>query len=58
MLDDREGNDDETIEENLLKDLADDVQINERTLARKDPMIAVAVALLVLAIMIELAGRL
>jgi hypothetical protein len=31
---------------------------NEQALARKDPMIAVAVALLVLAIVIELAGRL
>jgi hypothetical protein len=56
MLGDREGNDDETIEENLLKDLADDVQINERTLARKDPMIAWAVTPLVLAIVLGLAG--
>jgi hypothetical protein len=58
MLEARAYNDDETVEENLLKDLADDIQINEQTLARKDPMIAWAVALLVLAIVVELAGRL
>jgi uroporphyrinogen-III decarboxylase len=58
MLDTRAHNDDETVEENLLKDLADDVQINEQALARKDPMIAWAVTPLVLAIIVELAGRL
>jgi hypothetical protein len=56
MLDDRAGNDDETIEENLLKDLAEDVQSNEQTIARKDRLLARAVTLLVLAIVLELAG--
>jgi hypothetical protein len=56
MLVAREGNDDKSIEDDLLKYLAEDVQINERTLARKDRLLAWAVALLVLAIVLELAG--
>jgi hypothetical protein len=56
MLDDRTSNDDETIEDDLLKDLAEDVQNNEHTLARKDRLLARAVTLLVLAIVLELAG--
>jgi hypothetical protein len=56
MLDARAGNDDEIIEDDLLKDLAEDVHTNERTLARKDRLLARAVTLLVLAIVLELAG--
>lgn len=58
MLDARASNNDETIEENLLEDLAAETLVNEQALARKDPMIAWALALLVLAIVIELGGRL
>ncbi len=54
MLDARAGN--EIIEETLLKDLAEDVHTNERTLARKDRLLARAVTLLVLAIVLELTG--
>jgi hypothetical protein len=56
MLDDREGHEDETIEDDLLKDLAEDVQSNEQTLDRKDRLLARAVTLLVLAIVLELSG--
>jgi len=56
MLDARACDDDETIEGNMLTDLAGDVQINGQALARKDPLIAWAVALLVLGVVIELAG--
>jgi hypothetical protein len=58
MLNARASNEDETIEEGLLKNLAEDVQINEQSLAHKDSMTAWAVAPLLLAITIELAGRL
>jgi hypothetical protein len=56
MLDARASNDDETIEDGLLKDLAKDVHTNEQTLARKDRLLARAVTLLVLAIVLELTG--
>jgi hypothetical protein len=56
MLDARASNDDETVEETLLEDLAAETFANERALARKDPLLARAVTLLVLAIMLELAG--
>jgi hypothetical protein len=56
MLDARASNDDELIEEGLLKNLADDVHTNEQTLAGKDRLLARAVTVLVLAIMLELAG--
>jgi glucose-6-phosphate-specific signal transduction histidine kinase len=56
MLDARTGNDDEIIEEGLLKELARETLANERALARKDPLIAWAVALQMLAIALELAG--
>jgi hypothetical protein len=58
MLNARATRADEDLEEELLEDLAMETLANEQALARKDPMIAVAVALLVLAIVIELAGRL
>lgn len=56
MLDARAKHDDEIIEEGLLKDLATETATNNHALARKDPPLAAAVALLVLAIVLELAG--
>jgi hypothetical protein len=56
MLDDRATYDDETIEEALLKDLSTETLANEQALARKDPLLAGAVTLLVIAILLELAG--
>jgi hypothetical protein len=58
MLDARASNDDAYLEDVLLKDLAAETLANEQALARKDPMITWAVALLLLAIAIELLGRL
>src|ERR1039458_7510781 len=40
----------------LLKDVATETLANEQALARKDPLLARAVALLVLAVILELAG--
>jgi hypothetical protein len=54
LLEARIGNDDETIEEWLLEDLASESFSNERALARKDPLLVGAVTLLVLAIALEL----
>jgi len=56
MLDARARNDDEIIEEGLLRELATETRANERALARKDPLIAWAVALQMLAIALELTG--
>jgi hypothetical protein len=56
MLDARASNDDETVEGSLLEALAAETFANERALARKDPSLAWAVALLVLAIVLGLAG--
>jgi hypothetical protein len=56
MLDARANNDDETIEERLLDDLASETSVNNQALARKDPLFFAAVTLLVLAIVLELAG--
>jgi hypothetical protein len=56
MLDARASNDDETIEEDLLEDLATETSANNQALARKDPLFFAAVTLLVLAIAFELAG--
>ena len=58
MLDARASNDDAYLEEVLLEDLAAETLANEQALSRKDPMITWAVALLLLAIVIELLGRL
>lgn len=58
MLDARASNDDAYLEDVLLEDLATETLANEQALARKDPMITWAVALLLLAIAIELLGRL
>jgi hypothetical protein len=54
----RETYDDRTIREWLLDDLIDDVESNERALARKGPLIGRALTFLVLAVLVELAGRL
>jgi len=56
MLDARARNDDAYLEDILLKDLATETLANEQALTRKDPLLAWAVALLVLAIGLELAG--
>jgi hypothetical protein len=56
ILDARARNDDKTIEEGLLKDLAAETAANKQALARKDPLFFAAVTLLVLAIALELAG--
>jgi hypothetical protein len=56
MLDARETRNDEDLEATLLKDLAMETLANEQALARKDPLLARAVALLVLAVVLELAG--
>ena len=42
----------------LLEDLAEDLHTNDQALARKLPLFARAQTLLVLAIVVELAGRL
>jgi hypothetical protein len=58
MREAREGNDDEhELEESVLEDLARDIQINEQALARKGPLFDRALTFLVLAILVELAGR-
>jgi hypothetical protein len=54
----RETYDDRTIQEWLLDDLIDDVDANEEALARKGPLFNRALTFLVLAILVELAGRL
>lgn len=56
MLDARKIRDDAYLEDVLLEDLAAETLANEQGLVRKDPPIAIAVALLVLAITSELAG--
>jgi hypothetical protein len=54
----RETYDDRTIREWLLDDLIDDVESNEQALACKGPLIGRALTFLVLAVLVELAGRL
>jgi hypothetical protein len=56
MLDARARNDDAFLEAVLLEDLAAETLANNQALARKDPLLAWAVALLVLAVVLELAG--
>jgi hypothetical protein len=53
----RETQDDRTIREWLLDDLIDDVESNEQALARKGPLFNRALTFLVLAILVDLAGR-
>lgn len=54
----RKSHDERSLEDSLLEDLAEDIQINEHALARKGPLFAWAQTLLMLAIAVELAGRL
>ncbi|HEY3959443.1 MAG TPA: hypothetical protein VGL68_02935 [Solirubrobacteraceae bacterium] len=56
ILDARASNKDETVEADMLEDLAAETLVNEHTLARKDRLLASTVILLVLAIALELAG--
>jgi len=54
----REAKDEHSLEDSLLNDLADDIETNEHAIARKEPSFNGALTLLVLAILIDLAGRL
>jgi hypothetical protein len=58
MLDARETQDDQEIEEWLFKDLIDDLRANRRTLARKAPLFNTALILLMLSVIIDIVGRL
>lgn len=53
----RESKDEHELEELVLEDLARDVEINEQALAHKRPLFDRALTLLMLAILVELAGR-
>lgn len=53
-----ESEDGHSSEDSLLNDLADDIEINAHDIARKEPSFDRALTLLVLAILIDLAGRL
>ena len=57
ILEARRANDDNTIEEQLLDDLAHETLANENALARKDPLMTSAVTCLVLGIVLELAAQ-
>jgi hypothetical protein len=53
-----DGKDEHSPGDSLLDDLADDIEINEHAIARKEPSFNGALTLLVLAILTGLAGRL
>jgi hypothetical protein len=53
----RRANDDDTIEEQLLDDLAHETLTNENSLTRKDPLMTPAVTCLILGIVIELTAQ-
>jgi hypothetical protein len=57
MREAREIQDDRRLEERLLNDLTEDVETNDHALARKGPLFDRALRFLVLAILVELAGR-
>jgi hypothetical protein len=57
ILEARRANDDDTIEEQLLDDLAHETFANENALARKDPLMTSAVTCLILGIVVELAAQ-
>jgi hypothetical protein len=57
ILQARRANDDDTIEEELLDDLAHETLANENALARKDPPMASAVTCLTLGIVVEFAAQ-
>jgi hypothetical protein len=52
-----ETRDERRLEEWLLNDLTEDIETNEQALARKAPLFDRALTFLVLAIVVELAGR-
>jgi hypothetical protein len=54
----REAQDEHSLEDSILNDLAEDIETNEHALDRRDPPFERALAFLVLAIVVELAGRL
>ncbi len=54
----RETKDDRRLEEWLLEDLAEDIEVNEQALARKGVLFNRALSFMVIAITIELAGKL
>jgi len=56
ILNDRDTHNDKELEQSLLEDLADETLVNNQGLARKDPLFASALTLLVLAVLLELAG--
>jgi hypothetical protein len=58
LREDRETHDDHRLTESLLEDLATDIQLNDRILARTATLFNRALITLVLAILIDLAGRL
>lgn len=58
ILNDRDRSNDEELERSMLEDLATETLANVQALARKDPLFIGALTLLVLAILVELAGRL
>jgi len=57
MREARETRDEHRLEEWLLNDLTEDFEINEQALAHKGPLFDRALMSLVLAILVELAGR-
>lgn len=57
MRETRETKTEREMEESVLDDLARDIQINEYALARKGPLFDQALGFLILAILVELAGR-
>jgi hypothetical protein len=57
ILEARRTNDDSTIEEQLLDDLAHETLTNENALARKDPLMTSAVTCLIIGIVLELAAQ-
>ncbi len=57
ILKTRRANDDGTIEEQLLDDLAHETLANENALARKDPLVSSAVTYLIVGVVIELAAQ-
>jgi hypothetical protein len=54
MLDARSRNEDAYLEDILLEDLATETLANEQALARKDPLLAGAIALLVFAMVLAM----
>jgi hypothetical protein len=56
VLDTHDTDNDEDVQDALLKDLAAETLANQRALDQKDPLIAWALAFLVLAVLFELAG--